>query len=86
MLKRYANTWKRFCVCKYSMGQVEMQEIVSSCEGLATTFILKCKQPQCISHTLNNDFFASPLSRKLYQIKWNSALASRIIGKVHNGF
>ena len=77
---------KSFCICKYCSEELEMEEIVSAHAGLATKFLLKCKQPNCLSHSDNNDFHTSPKQGQVYEINRRVTLASRIIGKGLTGF
>ena len=62
-----------------------MEEIVSARAGLATKFLLKCKQPNCLSHSDNSGFHTSPKQGQVYETNRRATLASRITGKGRTG-
>ena len=62
-----------------------MEEIVSARAGLATRFLLKCKQPNCLSRSDNTGFHTSPKQGQVYEINRRASLASKIIGRGRTG-
>ena len=74
--------FQKACVCTKCHGNIELLEIESCWTGLGTKISIWCINSQC---SMNESFYSTNKTNRVFDVNKKSVLASRIIGKGHAG-
>ena len=74
--------FQKACVCRKCHGNVKLLEIESCRAGLGTKFSIWCVNSQC---SMNESFYSTNKTNRVFDVNKKSVLASRIISKEHTG-